>query len=318
MGFTDWLLYRLARRWRTSSNTPQRLGVPVGTEAYEDAYALDQFNQKVRRGLQIAVFGREVLEVGCGHGGISCYLAAVGARRVVGVDINPKSLKRARAFRRRLREQMGRRGPLPVAFARMSACDLRFPADSFDLVVADNAVEHFLDVEGVLLESFRVLRPGGEFLAPIFSSIYSRDGLHLKHGLKMPWANVFFSERTIVKAMERLAREDPRLYDLYPGLRQAPTRVRDLRPHKDLNDVTYGAFRAMARRVGFEVVWFRPNATLLGKLVERLPILRTSVLMDVLSQGASALLRKPAPAAGPTAGGPANAEAERRQPACRP
>ncbi len=92
--------------------------------------------------------------------------------------------------------------------------------------------------------------------------------------------------------MHRLAKDDPRLFDLYPGLSNSPQRARDLRPYKDLNDITFREFKAMARRTGFQVESFSVHATRVGKVVGRLPLVGTSPLMDILSKGASAYLRK--------------------------
>jgi ubiquinone/menaquinone biosynthesis C-methylase UbiE len=306
MALTDYLLYQLARRWPSPLNEKaRRLGAEPGTEAYERAYCQDQFDRKVRSGLTVPVTGMEVLEIGCGNGGISCFLAVAGAKRVVGIDLEAKKLDRARAFAAGVAGRFGPGCELPVSFEEMSAYALTLPEASFDLVVADNSFEHFLEPEKVLQQAFRVLRPGGGLLVPVFSSIYSQYGLHLKYGLKLPWANLFFSEKTILRALHRLAKDDPRLLDFYPGLANNPQRVRDVRPYGDLNDITYGKFRRMARRTGFELSWFRPFPTRLGVLVARLPLLRHTLLMDVFSQGAGAYLKKPPPltASRVTAGG---------------
>ena len=149
---------------------------------------------------------------------------------------------------------------------------MTFPDATFDLVLADNVFEHFTEPEAVMKEAYRVLRPGGGMLIPVFSSILSKYGLHLKHGLKMPWANVLFSERTIIRAMRRLADVDPNLFELYPGLADSPQRVRDLRRYKDLNDITYREFKAMTARTGFKLETFSIYSTRLGKLLIRVPI----------------------------------------------
>jgi ubiquinone/menaquinone biosynthesis C-methylase UbiE len=278
-----------------------RIAAEPGTEAYEQAYAQDQFNRKVRLGLAMPVHNLDVLEVGCGHGGITCFLALAGARSVVGIDINERNLKRARDFVSAQEARLGPACKLPVTLVEMNAYHLAFDAESFDLVVCDNSFEHFAEPEAVMREGARVLRPGGRLLVPGFSSIYSKYGLHLKNGLKLPWANLFFSERTIVRAMLRLAADDPKLVEAYPGLADSPERVRDLRRYKDLNDITFARFKAMAAEAGLTVEWFKPMPTPAGIIVRRLPILRNTLLMDVLSQGAAACLRKPGnrpPAAG--------------------
>ena len=92
--------------------------------------------------------------------------------------------------------------------------------------------------------------------------------------------------------MQRLAKDNPMLYEFYPGLSSNPQRVRDLRKHKDLNDITFSKFKHMAARVGFRVESFRPCGTRLGRVVARVPILKNSLLMDILSSGAAAVLSK--------------------------
>ncbi len=294
MGISDYALYRLAKNWPSPmARLTKELAAEPGTEAYDMAYAQHQFDWKVRNGILREMTGLDVLEIGAGHGGISCYMAAVGAKSVVGLDLNVKHLEFARRFAKIVADRYGPNYQLPVTFMEMSADHMTFPDATFDMVLADNVFEHFTEPEAVMKEAYRVLRPGGGMLIPVFSSILSKYGLHLKHGLKMPWANVFFSERTIIRAMRRLADVDPNLYELYPGLSDSPERVRDLRRYKDLNDITYREFKAMTARTGFKLETFSVYSTRLGKLLIRVPLVRNTKMMDILSTGAAAYLRKP-------------------------
>lgn len=294
MGAADYLLYRLAKNWPSPmAGLTRQLNAEPGSEAYDLAYAQHQFDYRVRNGIMREVTGLDVLEIGAGHGGISCFMAAVGARSVVGIDLNTAHLEIARRFAQQLAARFGDGYRLPVTFMEMSAEQTTFPDNHFDMVFADNVFEHFTAPETVMREAFRVLRPGGGLLTPVFSSIISKYGLHLKHGLKLPWANVVFSERTIIRAMLRLAKDRPELFELYPGLGDNPQRVRDLRKYKDLNDITYARFKGMATEIGFQVSSFSVHATRVGKVVNRLPLVGKTRLADVLSTGASAYLVKP-------------------------
>jgi len=290
MAISDYLLYRLAKIWPSpTKEKDDALGGEVGSEEFQQKYAYAQFDGKVCKGNLISVRGKDVLEIGCGHGGISCYIAAIGAKSVVGIDLNVPHFKYGEV----LAEQLGGCQRLNLRFVEMNAYEMTFPPESFDIVVAENAFEHFSEPETVMQQSFRVLRPGGRLLVPIFSSIYSKYGLHLKHGLKLPWANLLWSEKSILRALQRMANDNPRINEWYPGLPHAPQRVRDVRRHKDLNDITYKSFKQMAARTGFELEWFAPMPTRVGKIVQRIPLIKRTILGDVFSVGAAACLQKP-------------------------
>ena len=300
MAIADALLYQLTQRWPaglTHSYGDETLdrGEP-GSEAYRLAYARFQFNRKVRYGLGRSVWGLDVLELGCGHGGICCYMATAGARSVTGIDLNTANLETARNFANEVRRQLGGERELAVTFLEMRAEATTFADESFDLIVADNLFEHVDDPLAVMKEARRVLRPDGALLVPNFLSIYGRDGLHLKYGFRVPWANLLFSDRTIINTLRRIADGDPRMYDVYPCLRHECTRVRDVRRHRDLNGITYGKFKALARDAGLQLAQFTVESRgYSGKLVMKLPLLNRSMLGDVLSVGASAVLLKPSP-----------------------
>lgn len=292
MPLADHILYAIAKRWPSPvAERVRRFQAEPGTEKYAMQYAWDQFDRKTRTGIPVAVRGLDVLEIGCGHGGGTCFMASCGARFVIGLDINKANLSAAALLRSEVERQLNSLR-LPIGFVEMDANHLGVRGDSFDVVIADNAFEHFPEPMVVMKEAHRVLRAGGRLIAPSFSSIYSKYGLHLKHGLKLPWANLVFSEKTIVLALRRRAEDDPSLRDVYPGLASDPLRVRDVRKHRDLNDLTHREFLRMAHDVGFRVESFEVKPVSLGRILGKAPWVRQTRLMDVLSVGASAILRK--------------------------
>lgn len=298
MALTDGFLYALARRWPDRMDSyygdPRLDRGEPGSAAYALAYAEFQFNNKVKSGLGAAVWDRDVLELGCGHGGISCFMAVAGARSVTGIDISAGSLATAARFLAALESRVAA-SRLPVRFLEMPAETTTFDALSFDLVVADNLIEHVADPLTVMREAHRVLRPGGTLLVPSFPSIFSRDGLHLKYGLNIPWANIVFTDRTIIRTLRRIAERDPRMYEFYPGLQGECREIRDVRRYRDLNGITHRRFRQCALAAGFRIERFTVSTWgYSGKLLSKVPGLRDSRLGDVLSVGASAVLRKEA------------------------
>ena len=105
------------------------------------------------RGIDLA--GKEVVDIGCGGGLFAEELARMGAH-VVGVDPSQTSLQTARshaeasALSIEYREGTGERLPLPDA--------------SVDVACCVDVLEHVTDLDQVLAETARVLRPGGLYV----------------------------------------------------------------------------------------------------------------------------------------------------------
>jgi ubiquinone/menaquinone biosynthesis C-methylase UbiE len=303
MTLAENILYWLAKHWPSPVEKTHSalLGKDASSGEYHLNYALHkQFLEKARGGAGFSIYGKNILEIGCGHGGISVFLGLNGAEQVVGIDLNTTNLGHAKAFKKYLEERFGMSRPIPVEFLEMDACQLAFEADTFDVVIADNVFEHFLASQKVMQEAYRVLRPGGQMIVPAFNSIYSKYGLHLKHGLKMPWANVFFSEKTICRVVLRLANDRPELHAAYPGLKNKPLKVKDLRAYSDLNGMTHRRFLTEVAASGFRVGQFQivppfenPLANALVRVLYRAPLLNRSLLADILSKKAIAVLKKP-------------------------
>lgn len=216
MKFSEFVLYQLAKYWPSPmAEQVKKFNAEPGTDAYAMAYAHEQFARKTRIGIMVDVWDKDVLEIGCGHGGITCFLAVAGAHHVSGIDISEERLVFARQFAAGLSQRFGDGYALPVEFRKEDAVKLTFEDASFDMVLADNVFEHFIEPEAVIREVARVLRPGGVLVVPTFSSILSKYGLHLKHGLKLPWANLLFSEGTIINVLHRLADNDLAIKNVY-------------------------------------------------------------------------------------------------------
>jgi len=100
--------------------------------------------------------GETVLDLGSG-GGLDCFLAAkkVGETgKVIGVDMTPEMLNRARNAALRL-------GATNVEFRQGYLEDLPVEAGSTDVVISNCVINLSPDKEQVFKEVFRVLKPGG-------------------------------------------------------------------------------------------------------------------------------------------------------------
>jgi 2-polyprenyl-6-hydroxyphenyl methylase / 3-demethylubiquinone-9 3-methyltransferase len=99
-----------------------------------------------------------VLDLGCGAGFLSNYLAARG-HQVTGIDTTPENLTVARA----------NDGSRTARYELGDACALPYVDASFDVVCAMDLLEHVEDPERVIAEASRVLAPGGLFVFHTFN-----------------------------------------------------------------------------------------------------------------------------------------------------
>ena len=100
----------------------------------------------------------QILDVGCGIGGSSLYLAQKFDASVVGITLSP--VQASRATERA--QEAGLAGE--VQFQVADALDMPFADDTFDFVWSMESGEHMPDKEKFLAECYRVLKPGGTFL----------------------------------------------------------------------------------------------------------------------------------------------------------
>jgi ubiquinone/menaquinone biosynthesis C-methylase UbiE len=100
----------------------------------------------------------KMLEVCCGTGLLSRYLSGL-SDRIVGVDISPKMIEKAKRGARKL----------PIEFMVMGASALQFPDASFDLVAISRGL-HAMPTElrdAVTAEVYRVTKSFALFIEPV-------------------------------------------------------------------------------------------------------------------------------------------------------
>jgi ubiquinone/menaquinone biosynthesis C-methylase UbiE len=112
-------------------------------------------SNSVVAGELLRLAGRRALDIGCGDGKFTRFLARSGAA-TTGIDVNPVPLARART---KAAEEN-----LTIEFIEARAEDMPFADARFDVVVFSNSLHHVAPdmMDKALAEAARVLAPGGQ------------------------------------------------------------------------------------------------------------------------------------------------------------
>ena len=191
---------------------------------------------------------KAVCDVGCGAGGKSLYYASLGASHVTGLDVLEQYGPQADALAARL--GLADR----FTFLCRDAADTGLPAESFDTVIMNDAMEHVADPAAVLAECARLLRPGGRLFVN-FPPYYHPYGAHLSDRIAVPWVHMLFSQRTLIAVYERLCLSLP------DGEERVRFRISTDSAGKKyfsyINRMTLRRFRALRRASPLAVEYYR-------------------------------------------------------------
>ncbi|HSY75353.1 MAG TPA: class I SAM-dependent methyltransferase [Bacteroidia bacterium] len=132
-----------------------------------------------------------VLDLGCGPGQTTRFLAEQGATNIIGTDISEGMVQKAKLL-----------NPA-IEFEVADMLNLHYTDKSFGSAVAFYAIVHFTETElkQALAETFRVLNPGGQFL---FSFHIGTETIHRDDFFDIP-VNIdfyFFETEKILKLVQ--------------------------------------------------------------------------------------------------------------------
>ncbi len=141
------------------------------TKGYVRCLAVNKLLEAVNeRGL--AKHDVTVLDAGCGQGGLSVYLAALGFQ-VIGVDLSSVACEDAR----QLAAQTGVENR--CRFIDSSLAELPLPDQSIDFIIGHASLHHFIKYDGIVPEFARVCR---EKSKGFFADAYGENRIyHLFH-----------------------------------------------------------------------------------------------------------------------------------------
>jgi SAM-dependent methyltransferase len=158
-------------------------GKDLGSLDVDDLAVFDEFHIRGRAATeelaQLAGIQADehVLDVGCGIGGTSRYLASRHDARVTGIDLTPEYCRTATLFSQVTGMSSRTR------FRQASALAIPFEDASFDVALTEHVQMNIADKRTFYAELGRVTRPGGRI---VFHDIVAGDGSGLH--FPVPWS----------------------------------------------------------------------------------------------------------------------------------
>lgn len=153
----------------------------------------------------VSVEGLRVVDFGCNDGSVTSNYLELGASHVTGLDVDAEAIERAKQVYTDERLDF-----------KLSAVDsIPLEDNSVDVLISDSVFEHVSDPERIFSEIHRVLAPGGMVLTGTWGW-WHPFAPHLWSTMPVPWVQVFFSEKTILKVCRRVYLSDwykPNMHD---------------------------------------------------------------------------------------------------------
>ncbi|MBN1138304.1 MAG: class I SAM-dependent methyltransferase [Anaerolineae bacterium] len=273
----DGFAYRVLKAWSHDHNraTNEQISARAEDEAY-DASSPRSFLSHVNRYFELDYRGQSVIDVGCGKGDLTIMLAKSGARRVVGVDIDPDRIAAARRIAQA-------EGVADLVCFKCTDFVTAYRCDApFDIVLCQSAFEHILSPLACLLKIHACLTPGGVFVTVFGPLWWSPYGAHMRGFTPIPWVHFLFPERVVLRVRRECYRpnDDAGCYE-------------EIRGH--LNRITVGRFKREAAAAGFTIETIRLNPPqdqgryrLANAIVNAIPFLQELGSLQLL-----AVLRRP-------------------------
>lgn len=296
VGKTDptWAGYAAANSSRTDDERVRAL-ISISETRYKETFSapLDGY---FRRSLRPLLKDRDLLEIGCNHGGATlAYLEQYSPKTVTGVEVTDEQVRTARLF-------FSQRGVDPSRFKFDNAFAERLPfsGESFDAIVAFDVWEHVQDVNRATEEAYRVLRSDGIALL-VFPSYFHPTQHHLFEATHAPFVHWFFNPERIMRTYWRMLEKDPP-YQKRIGVHRRP--LEEWEKLRTINGTTKKKFERMARLMGWQSIEFVPlpfgiagTAVQRRSLIKALrwlsaPLTRIPLLEEVSNQRVVCILRK--------------------------
>lgn len=252
-----------------------------------DAFRASQLQRVIdaanRYGVELR--DRDVLDFGCGEGALTGALYQQRPRRLVGIDIDPSFIERAKMTH----------ADAPLEFLLSEVHRIPLADNSMDVVVAFDVFEHVSRPLPILSECRRILKPGGKILIGT-CGWHNPFAPHLWATMPVPWAHVLFSERTVLRTCRRVYRSDwyqPNQFDFDKAGRKIADKYSNVSISSDyVNKYLLSDFEEVFEEAGFDYqMHLVPFSSKWARWTK--PLLKMPVLREYLHSYFWAVLVKP-------------------------
>lgn len=204
------------------------------------------------------VTGKSVLDFGCGMGDQVAALTAYGCQ-MTGLDTNPHAIAVARA----------RHGDIAPFVDRLK------DGQTFDVVISQDAMEHYPEPKAVLDAMLEAVRPGGVILITFGPPWFSPRGSHMQHFCPLPWINILFPEPAVMTVRSCYCNDGATRYE---------------EVESGLNKMTLRKFERLLDRPDIRIVSRRYTAVKGLNALTTIPVIR-----ELLTNRVTVVIRKVRP-----------------------
>jgi SAM-dependent methyltransferase len=197
MGVGEMVLRALSRPPGTSDYSLETQHDAPGNECALLRREFEDFSSLVR--------GKRVADFGCGTGLQCIALARDEGAFAVGIDTNAATLQIARE-----NAAAAGFGEQQIQFVERITPELR---GTCDIVISQNAMEHFPEPDAIVREMSTLLKPGGKILLTFGPPWYAPYGSHMQFFCRVPWLNLWFSERTVMRVRAQYRNDGATRYE---------------------------------------------------------------------------------------------------------
>ena len=143
---------------------------------------------------------RDVLDYGCGFGDQAAAMASEFAARVTGLDTHTGLLAAARQ-----------------RYGHLARFTHRLDGETYDVVVSQDAMEHYDEPRTVLSAMATALRHEGLILLTFGPPWWAPYGAHMRYFCPLPWLQLWFSEKSVMAVRGRYRSDGAKRYEEVEG-----------------------------------------------------------------------------------------------------